>query len=43
MASVIDFTDRFPEFCNVDEERVQLFLDDAALLMGSVERMVSLL
>ncbi len=35
MASVADFQLRFPEFCNVDDDRVQLFLDDVALIMNS--------
>ena len=35
MATVADFQNRFPEFSNVDEDRVQLFLDDAALIMGT--------
>lgn len=38
MASVESFQNRFPEFCEVDDERVQLFLDDTALLMGTVGR-----
>ena len=33
MASAKDFKIRFPEFCDTDDDRVQLFLDDAALLM----------
>ena len=37
MASVADFQLRFPEFCDEDDERVQLFLDDAALLMSDNE------
>ena len=35
MNSVADFQTRFPEFCDVDDDRVQMFLDDTALLMGS--------
>ncbi len=35
MASVADFQLRFPEFCSVDDDRVQLFLDDVALIMSS--------
>jgi hypothetical protein len=35
MADVVSFHTRFPEFCDVDDARVQLFLDDAALLMDS--------
>ena len=38
MASVVDFQTRFPEFCDVDDDRVQMFLDDTALLMGSASR-----
>lgn len=34
-ATVVSFGIRFPEFCDVDDDRVQLFLDDAALLMGT--------
>lgn len=36
--TVADFQTRFPEFCEVDDDRVQLFLDDTALLMGSESR-----
>jgi len=35
MADVASFNLRFPEFCDEDDKRVQLFLDDAALLMDS--------
>jgi len=35
MADVANFNLRFPEFCEVDDDRIQLFLDDAALLMDS--------
>ena len=35
MASVANFKDRLTEFANVDKIRVQLFLDDAALIMSS--------
>jgi hypothetical protein len=38
MATVADFQDRFPEFCEEEDPRVQLFLDDAALLMNSQEK-----
>ena len=38
MTDVTSFQDRFPEFCQVDDKRVQLFLDDTALLMGSEVR-----
>jgi len=38
MASVADFVKRFPELCTEDSVRIQLFLDDAALLMGSEAR-----
>lgn len=38
MANVVDFTDRFPEFCQVNDTRIQMFLDDAALLMGADTR-----
>ncbi len=34
MATVGDFNARFPEFCNEEDVRVQMFLDDAALLMN---------
>ena len=35
MATVAQFQTRFPEFSEVDDERVQLFLDDIALLISS--------
>lgn len=35
MASVAEFKLRFPEFCNEVDGRVQLFLNDAALIMSS--------
>ena len=35
MTSVAEFKDRFVEFAEVDDVRLQLFLDDAALLMSS--------
>lgn len=38
MASVADFQTRFPEFCNQDDDRVQMFLDDAALRMNSPDK-----
>ena len=38
MATVVEFQARFPEFCDEKNERVQLFLDDAALAMGSASR-----
>lgn len=38
MAEVADFFDRFPEFCSEKDSRVQMFLDDAALLMSSPSR-----
>jgi len=34
MALLADFRTRFPEFVNIDDARVQLFLDDAELLMA---------
>lgn len=34
MTDVASFHLRFPEFCEVADGRVQLFLDDAALLMA---------
>ncbi len=34
MADVSQFQSRFPEFCEEDNDRVQLFLDDAELLMA---------
>lgn len=37
-STVVDFKLRFPEFCNVDDPRVDLFLEDAALLMGDEGR-----
>jgi len=38
MASVADFQTRFTEFCNQDDDRVQMFLDDAALRMNDPEK-----
>lgn len=38
MASVADFQNRFEEFCDVDDVKVQMFLDDVALIMGSPAR-----
>lgn len=38
MASVANFQTRFTEFCDIDDDRVQLFLDDAALFMGEPTR-----
>jgi hypothetical protein len=35
MTSVADFQTRFPEFAMVNVDRIQLFLDDAALIMSS--------
>lgn len=35
MAGVADLQLRFPEFCMVDDDRAQMFLDDAALIMSS--------
>jgi hypothetical protein len=33
MSTSADFYSRFPEFCDVPEDRVDMFLSDAALLM----------
>lgn len=41
MASVAEFQERFEEFCEVDDTRVQMFLDDVALIMGSPARWLS--
>jgi len=41
MASVTSFQTRFLEFANTEDTRVQLLLDDAALLMGSQARWLS--
>jgi hypothetical protein len=38
MATVAQFQTRFPEFCDVDDDRIQLFLDDASLLMGNTHK-----
>lgn len=38
MASVADFKVRFPEFDSLVDARVQLFLDDAALLMSDTAK-----
>ena len=35
MATVTDFHDRLPEFCEEDDYRIDMFLDDAALVMYS--------
>ncbi len=35
MASVAQFKTRFPEFADVDDARIQLFLDDVALVISS--------
>ena len=41
MASVAEFQVRFPEYDSEDAARIQIFLDDAALLMKSSERWLS--
>lgn len=41
MASVADFQTRFPEFSAVVSDRIQMFLDDAALLMNSPNKWLS--
>ena len=41
MATVAQFQTRFPEFCQVDDDRVQLFLDDAAQLMNDPAKWLS--
>ena len=38
MASLVDFQARFPEFSDVSDPRVQLFLDDAELNMKGPEK-----
>ena len=38
MASVVDFQTRFLEFSDTENTRVQMFLDDATLVMGSESR-----
>ena len=38
MASVDEFQTRFPEFCDEDDDRVAMFLDDAALFMSSAPK-----
>ena len=38
MATIADFRIRFPEFVDSADGRVQLFLDDAALLMATPTR-----
>ena len=38
MILVQDIHDRFPEFAEVPDERIQVFIEDAALLMESPER-----
>lgn len=39
--TVAQFKARFPEYSAVDELRVQLFLDDVALIMGAESRWLS--
>ena len=41
MATVAQFQTRFPEFAPVAELRIQLFLDDAALLMSDEGKWLS--
>lgn len=38
MATTQQFYTRFPEFETIDEDRVQMFMDDAALLMSEPSR-----
>jgi len=38
MSSVANFNKRFPEFCDTNDDRVGMFMDDAALLMGTASR-----
>lgn len=38
MATVADFRTRFPEFVDILDPRIQMFLDDAELLMASPVR-----
>jgi hypothetical protein len=40
MTSVAEFQIRFPEFAMTDVARIQLFLDDAALIMSSKPKWV---
>ena len=42
MVSVADFSARFPEFCDEDDARVNLFLTDAALLMSDAGKWLDL-
>ena len=41
MATVADFTSRFPEFADVDPATIQLYLDDAALIMKDPAKWLS--
>ena len=41
MATVVDFNARFPEFGAVADATIQLYLDDAALIMHSPEKWLS--
>jgi hypothetical protein len=41
MSNPANFKTRFPEFANVADARVQLFLDDAALLMNNPAKWLS--
>lgn len=38
MASTTDFKSRFPEFSDVDDNRIQLFLNDVALNMAEPQK-----
>jgi hypothetical protein len=38
MATIVSMKDRFPEFVDIPDARIQLFLDDAMLLMANRER-----
>ena len=38
MASVIDFQERFEEFADASDDKIQLFLNDTALLMGDLAK-----
>lgn len=38
MSTVKSFNIRFPEFCDEDDDRIQLFMDDASLLMADAPK-----
>ena len=41
MVLVTEFKNRFPEFCYIDDDRITMFIEDAALLMGNPSKWLS--